>query len=221
MVYLVLASASEDRRRCFERISFPVIIMPSNFNEENVPIQQPAQYVQNLAFYKAEKIRRTWINQYQPKYGDAVIIGADTMVFLNDHLVGKPADKEHAYQILKQLSGRNHQLFTGVCILSTKSVNLSQKVVFFTKSEVHMQELSSEEIKAYLNESDEYKGRAGAYSLYERASLFIDFIEGSPTNVLGLPMAKLRRELLAFGINLLTPSCYAKSPSDIFSEQSF
>jgi len=162
--------------------------------------------VQQLAFQKANHVRNLWISNYLSKYGDAVIIGADTMVVMGEELIGKAQSVEEAHQILNHLSGRTHELFTGVCLLSTKSLDNLEKISFYSRAKVHMQKLTHHEINLYLSESGEFQGRAGAYSLYDRASLFIDFIEGSPTNVLGLPMAVLRKKLLSFGIDLLKPS---------------
>ncbi|MBA7575520.1 dTTP/UTP pyrophosphatase [subsurface metagenome] len=127
----------------------------------------------------------------------AIIIAADTMVLLDGNLIGKAQNKEQAFKILIQLSGKKHELLTGVALIHS----ISKKIrTFLDISIVQFQMLTSSEIQRYLDSSDEYIGRAGAYSLYDRASLFIDFVEGSPTNVLGLPMAKLRKELQNFGV---------------------
>ncbi|WP_457558320.1 Maf family protein [Candidatus Harpocratesius sp.] len=207
MVQLVLASASKDRKLCFERAHIPVKIIPSDFDETSVPRQDPPVYVQTLAFHKANTVLQIWNEKYR-NCGDsnhysteAIIIGADTMVVLDSKLIGKAHSIEEAHSILSKLVGNTHLLITGVCILSTFQ---EKQLSFVEHAKVHMHSLSSAEIWAYLKGTSEYQGRAGAYSLFERASLFIDHIEGSPTNVIGLPMAKIRESLLKFGIDLLS-----------------
>ena len=98
--------------------------------------------------------------------------------------------------------GRVHEIITGVTIIEIES---NKRKIFLVSSKVHFQTLTPQEIWEYIQVTDEFKGRAGAYSMYERASIFIDWIEGSPTNVLGLPMAQLREIAKEFGIDLLNP----------------
>ena len=209
MVHLVLASASRDRQRCFERIGVPITVIPSNFDEGSIELQEPAQYVQTLAFQKASMVCTTWNTDYLARFGPAVVIGADTMVYFQNAMLGKATSIHHAHQILTQLMGRSHQLYTGVCLIPTDSPH---PITFYDLATVHFQSLSSDEIWHYLRETEEYQDRAGAYSLFDRANLFIDRIEGSPTNVLGLPMAKLRCKLVDLGIDLLQPSTFPSPP---------
>jgi len=208
---LVLASASLDRQRCFERIGVPITVIPSNFDERSISLQEPAKYVQTLASHKAQMVSTIWNTKYSSRFGPAVVIAADTMVYFQNKMLGKATSKHHAHEMLTQLMGKRHELYTGVCLLPTDVVQ-SHPITFFDSATVHFQSLSSDDIWHYLRESDEYKGRAGAYSLFDRANLFIDNIEGSPTNVLGLPMAKLRLRLLDLGINLLQPLTFPSPP---------
>ncbi|MHA1673061.1 MAG: Maf family protein [Promethearchaeota archaeon] len=207
MVHIILASASLDRQRCFERIGIPITVIPSNFDERSIEPQEPAQYVQTLAFKKARMVCTKWNTVYATRFGPAVVIGADTMAYFQNTMLGKASSIHNAHEILTQLMGKRHQLYTGVCIIPTDSPN---PMTFYDSATVHFQSLSSDDIWNYLRETDEYEGRAGAYSLFDRANLFIDHIEGSPTNVLGLPMAKLRLKLLDLGINLLQPSSFIR-----------
>ena len=196
-IKLILASKSRDRKNLFERAHIPIEIIPSDFDEKSIHESDPNELVKKIASAKAKKVMMKWNNKLGNKNIPAIIIAADTMVLLDGNLIGKAQNKEQAFKILTQLSGKKHELLTGVALIHS----FSQKInAFLDISIVQFQTLSSSEIQRYLDLSDEYIGRAGAYSLFDRASLFIDFVEGSPTNVLGLPMAKLRTELLHFGV---------------------
>ena len=183
-----------------DRAGIAVEVIPSDFDERSINIIDPIKLVKALALAKAETVVKVWNETKAETQGSALIIGADTMVLFEGKLIGKAKNKEDAARIIGMFAGHTHELLTGVAVIN--SATLEQKV-FADSSKVHFQPLSTEEITTYLNVTDEFRGRAGAYSLQERASLFIDRIEGSPTNVLGLPMAKLRTVLKEFGANLL------------------
>ena len=198
-IKLILASKSRDRKKLFERAQIPVEIIPSDFDEKSIHESNPKELVKKIAIAKAKKVMLKWNDNLGNKNNPAIIIAADTMVLLDGNLIGKAQNKEQAFEILTQLSGKKHELLTGVVLLHS----ISQKIKSFLNiSIVQFQKLTSSEIQRYLDLNDEYIGRAGAYSLYDRASLFIDFVEGSPTNVLGLPMAKLRIELQKFDVKI-------------------
>lgn len=141
MVQLVLASASKDRKLCFERAHIPVKIIPSDFDETSVPRQDPPVYVQTLAFHKANTVLQIWNEKYRNNhvqnhnYDEAIIIGADTMVVLGDQLIGKAHSLEEAHSILSKLVGNTHLLITGVCILSTIQ---EKRLLFVEQAKVHM-----------------------------------------------------------------------------------
>jgi septum formation protein len=201
---IILASASRDRKKCLEAANIPAIIVPSAFDETSITETNPYQLVQILAQKKAETVQIQWKNgkiDRVPPTEQTLIIGADTMVIIDNEIIGKARSKQHAFDILSRMMGTTHEIITGVAILSSL---YPEPCVFYISSKVHFQPLSPSQIKDYINITEEYKGRAGAYSMYERASLFIDSIEGSPTNVLGLPMAELRDQIWTkFRINLL------------------
>jgi len=196
-IKLILASKSRDRKKLFERAQIPIEIIPSDFDEKSIHESNPKELVKKIAIAKAKKVIKKWNDDMGNRNIPAIIIAADTMVLLDGNLIGKAQNKEQAFQILTQLSGKKHELLTGIAIIH--SIN-KQIRTFLDISIVQFQTLTSSEIQRYLDSSDEYIGRAGAYSLYDRASLFIDFVKGSPTNVLGLPMAKLRKELQNFNV---------------------
>ena len=198
-IKLILASKSRDRKKLFERAQIPVEIIPSDFDEKSIHESDPKELVKKIAIAKAKKVMQKWNFDLGNKNNPAIIIAADTMVLLDGNLIGKAQNKEQAFEILTQLAGKKHELLTGVALIHS----ISKKILTFLEiSIVQFQKLTSSEIQRYLDVNDEYIGRAGAYSLYDRASLFIDFVEGSPTNVLGLPMAKLRIELQKFKVEI-------------------
>jgi len=200
---LILASSSRDRKQCFDLAHIPVEVIPSNFDEDTIDEHDPYQLVQRLALEKARVVQKLWEDERLETDGDALIIGADTMVVYEGELIGKAKDPDHAFQILSSLIGKTHEIITGVAIIATET---QEAKTFIDSSTVHFQDLSPEEIWDYINVTNEYAGRAGAYSLFERAALFIDKLEGSPSNVLGIPMAAVREALKSFGINLLHPN---------------
>jgi septum formation protein len=197
---LILASASRDRKRCFELAHIPVEIIPSHFDEDSIALNDPKKFVEAMALAKAETVVKFWKTKRAAKDGPAIIIAADTMVTYQGKLIGKATDKNHAFEILHSFAGHTHDILTGVAIIQSDN---GQTKVFNDLSKVHFQQLTDSEIWDYINVTDEFNERAGAYSLQERASLFIDYVEGSPTNVIGIPMARLRAELKGYGVNLL------------------
>ena len=122
------------------------------------------------------------------------------MKYLLNKIIGKAADKDHAIRLLTAFSGNTHELLTAVSVYDSES---NDSVEFVDSTRVKFSDLSAAQIKGYVNNSDEWQGRAGAYSLRERASLFIEKIDGSPSNVIGLPIDKLYPVLLKFGVDLL------------------
>ncbi|MHA1758435.1 MAG: Maf family protein, partial [Promethearchaeota archaeon] len=130
---------------------------------------------------------------------DKIIIAADTIVELNGEIIGKASNEEEAFKILKNLIGKTHNLITGIAITPLFKNKI---VVDFDKTEVEFLGLSDEEIWAYIK-TGEWRGRAGAYSIRDKASMFIKAINGSSSNVIGLPMHKIYKILKnEFDINL-------------------
>jgi len=199
-VHLILASKSRDRKKLFDRAGISVEVIPSHFDESTITCGDPRECVQQIAFKKAEVVAHHWQTEHQVQQGPAIVIGADTLVYFQGELIGKAPDEEAAHRILSVLAGHVHEIYTGVALIQTDTF---QQETFVVRSQVQFQDLSSESIQAYIDHSDEFIGRAGAYSLFDQASLFIDHIEGSVSNIIGLPMAKLRDALLNFGVDLL------------------
>jgi septum formation protein len=200
MKKLVLASQSRDRYLCFKRANIPVIVIPSHFDERSISLKDPLTQIQQIALQKAKIIKNLWLSDSKRNQESAIIIAADTMGLLDEDLLGKPENIEHTMEIFSKLVGRTHFVHTAVSILETDS---EKKSSFISTTKVHFQFLSQNEINQFLQVNQDYLTRAAGYSILDHASILIDYIEGSFTNVIGLPMAKLRESLQTLGIHLL------------------
>ena len=197
MTKIILASKSFDRKEIFKRAKVSVSILATNIDEEYYKSKFKDAYklVQELAKQKALKAKEL----LNIKEKEAIIIAADTVVLFREQLIGKAKNKDQAFRMLKRLQGESHNLITGVAVTHTSS---SKLIIDYNSTLVEFSPLSNEEIRLYLK-SDEWKGRAGAYSIMDKASIFIKSINGSPSNVIGLPMQKLYEILKKeFNLNL-------------------
>lgn len=183
MKKIILASESPQRKQLLEQIGINFEVIPSQINEDVIINCDPLINVQNLALNKAQEIAN--------KGYKGIIIGADTQIFIDNEIIGKPEDREDAKRILIKLSGRRHNVITGVAMLDTES-NTYETWVETTM--VKFRELMIDEIEEYLN-TKEYLGKAGAYGIQGRAAAFVERIEGCYFNVVGLPLAKLSAKL--------------------------
>jgi len=195
---IVLASKSLDRRKLFNLAKINFEVLETNVDEEQfkTEINDPIQLVKKLAEEKVLFAKRKLSHESK----DAVIVAADTVVEYNNEIIGKAKNENNAFEILKKLSGRTHNLITGFAITETNKPKL---IVDYDITSVKFLKLSENDIREYIK-SEEWKGRAGAYSIRERASLFIESVNGSISNVIGLPMQKIYIILKnKFSLNLL------------------
>ncbi len=174
---LVLASASPRRAELLRAAGFTFDIHPVDLDERLLPGESPEAYVRRLATAKASEVVR--------RISGSVVIGADTTVVVDEHILGKPDDDRQAAEMLQMLSGRSHDVLTGVAV-ARGTAQLA--VVECTR--VHFLQLSPAEIAWYVG-SGEPRDKAGAYAVQGLASRFIDRIEGSYSNVVGLPIASV------------------------------
>lgn len=194
---LILASKSVDRTWILKQagISFEVIAPNINEEEYKMKISDPIELSKSLAEAKAISVKNLLVNEDI----DFIIIAADTIVEINGTIIGKAKNETEAFEILKKLVGKSHNLITGIAICESST---SKIIVDYDITSVEFLALSEEEIAGYIK-TNEWKGRAGAYSIRDKASLFINKINGSSSNVIGLPMQKLYRILKEkFFINL-------------------
>jgi septum formation protein len=183
----VLASASPRRQELLTALGFKVRTDPSTIPEpERKRGESAAVYVVRAARVKAREVAA--------RHAHGLIIGADTIVVTNDRILGKPASADEAGRMLKSLSGRWHEVFTGICLIDNVCRRSGSS---YSRSRVHMRRLAQSDIDWYLS-TGEYRDKAGAYAVQGYASLFIDRIEGCYFNIVGFPIftfAQLCRRL--------------------------
>lgn len=178
---LILASQSPRRQELLRRITSTFETVPANINEDPTSFSSPVDYVLAMATQKAEVVAK--------KYPQGTIIGCDTIVTLDHQILGKPTSKAEARQMLSQLSGKKHVVYTSIVVLKKK-----QKISATIPSTVEFYPLTETQIENYLA-TNEYKDKAGAYGIQGEAALFIKRIEGDYYAIMGLPIAPLNRIL--------------------------
>jgi septum formation protein len=184
---IILASASPRRIELLKLTGLPFDSMPAGIEETVLPNENPRRHVRRLSKEKARFIAKT--------HPDSWVIGADTIVFIDGEIIGKPASPEDARIILAKLSGRRHQVFTGFCITNIERETTICEVV---RSSVIFRKLDADEIFWYTNTAEPYD-KAGAYAVQGISAMFIREIKGSFTNVMGLPMCELVEKLKISG----------------------
>jgi septum formation protein len=176
---LILASKSPRRRYLLEQAGLKFSVMPSNIDETKIPLSLPETYVRILAEAKADIVSR--------KYPDKWVIGADTIVLNDGEILGKPQSEYDARIMLKQLSGKTHQVLTGYAVVcKAKSIKYSETI----KTDVLFKHLTDEEIQWYIQTKEPF-GKAGSYAIQGIGSFLVKSICGSYTNVVGLPVCEV------------------------------
>ena len=178
---LILASASPRRRELLTQAGLTFQVVPSHWEETAPNGLSPQERVRFLARGKAQDVARLCPND--------VIIGADTLVFLDDQPLGKPHSEQEAAAMLQSLSGRTHSVSTGVCILAP-----GKEICFAVTTEVTFYPLEGADIAAYIA-TGEPMDKAGAYGIQGRGAVFVRGICGDYNNVVGLPLAETVRAL--------------------------
>ena len=178
---LVLASASPRRRELLAQAGFTFEVHPAHIPEDPLPNEDPIAYVVRLAREKAQAVFAQLSTN--PETADLAVLGADTTVTLDNHILGKPEDAADAARMLRLLSGRTHRVITGVALVTATSAEVAAEV-----TAVRFLTLSDEEIEAYIS-TGEPMDKAGAYAIQGRAARWIPRIEGCYFNVVGLPIA--------------------------------
>jgi septum formation protein len=184
----ILASASPRRQELLRLLLPEFGAAPSLVDESAKPAETPPALVRRLAAEKAKAV--------QPLYPEAAILSADTIVVCNGEMLGKPFSPEHARRMLRKLSGQNHQVLTGVCLLhgELQHVEVCSTHVLFSV-------LSENEIEWYVK-SGEPLDKAGAYAIQGTGARFIEKIDGCYFNVMGLPVSLVYRLLKKLGYEL-------------------
>jgi septum formation protein len=197
---LVLASQSPRRIEMMRALGLKVDCIPSSI-DETTDLRDPAQVVEELAAAKAQAVYRQ-LQKDEPaghKQNKTLILGADTIVVLGQEILGKPASREDAYQMLMRMSGRCHRVYTGVALVDGRT---DQTVTNHEVSHVYFRSLDPAEVRWYAK-TEEPMDKAGAYALQGTAGAFVQKIDGCYTNVIGLPMPLTVRMLRHAGIPVL------------------
>lgn len=188
MSNLVLASSSPRRKELLERLSIPFTIFSPDVDETVNEELLPSDLVITLALRKARKVAES--------QSHSCIIGSDTVVVNQGKVLGKPVDRESAKQMLLNLSGTTHTVYTGVAVIFNDTIN-----TFYEKTDVTFWNLSDEEIEQYLDSGEPFD-KAGAYGIQGQGSLLVKSIHGDYYSVVGLPIGRLSRELRNMGFSL-------------------
>ena len=188
---LILASASPRRKELLEKLDLTFTVCPADVDESRLPDEDAAMYPLRTAVKKAMAIAEGREN--------ALVIAADTVVVVDNDILGKPKDEEEARGMLRRLAGREHIVITGIGIVDT----VSGRTLSGTEHTiVYFHPLSTEEIDAYVA-SKESMDKAGAYGIQGKGSLLVRTIAGDYFNVMGLPLSKLYRLLLNVDADIL------------------
>ena len=187
---LILASGSPRRRQLLEQIGLTFVVRSSDVDESVSPGLTPAQVVESLSARKGEAVAA------EAAPGD-LVLSADTVVSLDGAILGKPRDRAEAEAMLTALSGRTHQVYTGVTLLQD-----GRRLTEHEVTAVTFRPLSPEEIAAYVS-TGEPMDKAGAYGIQGLGALLVERLEGDYFNVMGLPLCRLGEMLAQFGVRPL------------------
>lgn len=171
-----------------EQAGFAFAVIPGNFDEGSVALDKPEPYARLLAMEKAKQIAL--------QFPDSWVIGADTVVCINGAVLGKPHSKQDARHMLEQLSGREHQVVTGYALIRKAEQKLFADAV---RTDVSFKTLSTEEIEWYIHTSEPFD-KAGGYAIQGLGSFLVKRINGSYTNVVGLPVCEVIELLYRQGV---------------------
>jgi len=185
---LILASKSPRRRYLLEQAGLQFSVIPSSFNENSVTMTAPDPYARKLAECKANAVSEAHPNQW--------VIGADTIVLIDNTILGKPGSDDEARDMLKRLSGKTHQVLTGYCICCKSRDRFFSETV---TTDVRFKGLSAEEIEWYIHTGEPFD-KAGSYAIQGLGTFLVKRINGSYTNVVGLPVCEIVEILINEGV---------------------
>jgi septum formation protein len=182
---IVLASASPRRKKLLSEADYKFTVSVPKINESAFPAEgvNPCEYAKRLALAKAKNVAAG--------FPDCLVIGADTVVDFNGEIIGKPADGKEAEQITRKLFSAPHKVITAVAIVRLSD---GTEIVESDTTTVYPKKLTDEQIAEHIK-GESWRDKAGAYAIQERGDEFIERIEGSLTNVMGLPMELLQSVL--------------------------
>ncbi len=188
----ILASASPRRVELLGQMGLKFSVIPAHVDEEYADGETPAEHVTRLSEKKSAEVARANPNAW--------VLAADTVVVLDGNILGKPDDKEDARRMLNTLSARTHEVYTGYCLMNNCA---DKRVTDFVVSRVKIKALSAAEVEFYLN-TDEPYDKAGSYAVQGIGAFMVESIDGSYTNVVGLPLCQVVDLLDSLGVIILT-----------------
>lgn len=208
---VILASASPRRVELLTSLGLKFDVIPSRVEEVIDRQLSPKHLVESLASQKADYV----FSSVAKGNGDLIVIGADTMVFLDGDLLGKPLDQADAKRMLIRLSGRTHTVFTGVAMIARINGGVQQSLAAVEETRVTFRNLEKQEIIAYIS-AGESMDKAGAYALQGVGAALISAVQGCYTNVIGLPIPKVVSMLRQLGVTILAlPACQEDINEDV------
>lgn len=184
MKKLILASASPGRKEALEKAGFEFEIIPSNYEEDMDQNLSPEDLVRVLSQGKARDVAS--------KVKDGIVVGADTVGVFEGKVLGKPHTEEKNIEMLQELSGKSHSMLTGLTLINTETGKEISKVV---ETKIWFKNLSREEIEEYVKTGEALK-KAGGYAFQGLGHKFVDRVEGSETNIIGMPVEILKETLV-------------------------
>jgi septum formation protein len=189
IVDFILASASPRRKNLLEGLNVHFKIIPSGVDETLMNGERPEEHVERLALAKALDVSGQTL--------DVWVLGADTIVVIDERILGKPGDTEEAKAMLAMLAGRTHEVYTGYALVNSRFPG--RRIVRHVVSQVYIRPLSRSEISDYVT-TGEPMDKAGAYAIQGIGSGIVQRVSGSYTNVVGLPLCEVARDLQELGI---------------------
>ncbi len=186
---IILASGSPTRRNMNERLGLNFEIIPSKYEEDMTLNLPPENLAMELAYGKANDVAKN--------LDDAIVIGIDTFVVFKGKMIGKPKNKEDAINILKELSGKTHEVFSGIAIINCKNNDIIRD---FEVTKVKFRELTEKEILNYVN-TLEPLNKAGAYGVQGKGGVLVEKFDGCFYNVEGFPVSKILNLLKKMNID--------------------
>jgi septum formation protein len=184
----ILASSSPRRRELLNLVGIEPVVLFPDIREQMIDGESLRNFLKRVTDEKARSV-------YQSTFFDAVVMSADTIVLVNDEILGKPRNRDHARLMLESLSDRMHEVWTGISIFYRGKVRFD-----CARTKVYFEKISEPEIERYLNH-EAYKDKAGAYAIQGRASVFVRKINGCYFNVMGLPLHVMMQMFKKMGIH--------------------
>ena len=179
---IILASTSPRRQEILKNLNIPFSVMTPSYDELTIPGMSPPELAEYHSMKKVESVMRMQLNINTPW-----VLGADTLICIEDTIYGKPVNRDDAKRMLENLSGKTHEVITAISLFDSATKYISSKT---SRSQVTFMKLDETQIENYLN-TGEWQGVAGGYRIQGLASCFVSLIEGSYSGIVGLPIHEL------------------------------